>query len=294
MGRLKNLIRNVNYLSKHSLWEQREEDIVYLTNKILSDGIYEYGIDVPGEKRLNILTRSESQELILNNPDRSFVRTGDGEVKMMMGMDQPFQRYEPEIARRLIELLKAEQENIYVGLNRNYYVPLSNQSSYYYRRNAYDFRTFYAQHCNTKMRYIDATVTTCQIGGGRNSYVDAYMERWREHFRNRDIVVVCGKGILDGMKYDVFEYAGSKKVLDAPKRHAWDEHDSIISRIEREVSKEQVLVFILGMGGKAMIPELVDKGYVCWDVGHMAKYYNSYMLETPVTKESIANFYAPD
>ena len=42
MGRIKNLIRNINYLTKHSLWDQREEDIVYLTDKILDDGFYEY------------------------------------------------------------------------------------------------------------------------------------------------------------------------------------------------------------------------------------------------------------
>ena len=58
--RIKNLVRNINYLTKHSLWDQREEDIVYLTEKILNDGIYEYGISDIEEIIPHILTKEES------------------------------------------------------------------------------------------------------------------------------------------------------------------------------------------------------------------------------------------
>ena len=43
-----------------------------------------------------------------------------------------------------------------------------------------------------------------------------------------------------------------------------------------------------------MIPELMNYGYTCWDVGHLAKYYNAYMSEMVWTKEARAEFYAPD
>ena len=48
------------------------------------------------------------------------------------------------------------------------------------------------------------------------------------------------------------------------------------------------------MAGKAMVPELTDCGYMCWDVGHLAKYYNAYMQGNVMTEDEIKAFYAPD
>ena len=93
LDRIKNLVRNINYLTKHSLWEQREEDIVFLTNKILDDGVYEYGLDLTGYEKLNILDLWDSIEYIAKT-NKSFVRFGDGEINLMKGISQPFQEYD--------------------------------------------------------------------------------------------------------------------------------------------------------------------------------------------------------
>ena len=67
MGRLRNFLRNLNYLTKHSLLDQREEDIVYLTNKILDDVQYEYKIFNAGTKKPHILDEEESLDMILSS-----------------------------------------------------------------------------------------------------------------------------------------------------------------------------------------------------------------------------------
>lgn len=100
VGRIRNLLRNINYLSKHSLWEQREEDIVYLSNKILDDGIYEYGLQLQDYNYLNVLKQRESIELIIQS-GKSFVRFNDGEINLMKGKDQPFQKYDKELVKIL-------------------------------------------------------------------------------------------------------------------------------------------------------------------------------------------------
>ena len=290
MSRIKNFIRNVNYLTKHSLWDQREEDIVFLTDKILDDGIYEYGIVPPGRKSLSILTAEESLDLIRECP-KSFVHTSDGECKIMMGMDQPFQRYEKEIADRLIDLLKNPRDDLYVGINRNYFIPLlGRNNSGYYRRWAYEFRTFYLKHCAENTNYIDATFTS----SANLEKIDSRICKWEELFSGKDIVIVCGEGILDKLEYDVFNKARSKRFIYGPRISAWDKHEELVKEITTTVSKDQLIVFILGMAGKAMIPELTDLGYMCWDVGHLAKYYNAYMTNMEWSKENIAKFYAPD
>ena len=114
VGRIRNLLRNINYLSKHSLWEQREEDIVYLSNKILDDGIYEYGLQLQDYNYLNVLKQRESIELIIQS-GKSFVRFNDGEINLMKGKDQPFQKYDKELVKILYDILNNPRADLLVG-----------------------------------------------------------------------------------------------------------------------------------------------------------------------------------
>lgn len=294
LKRIKNLIRNVNYLSKHSLWDDKEELIVYLTNKILDDVSYEYNLDSSGIKKLTILNTDQTLDLI-EKTNKSFVRTGDGEIKAMMGENHAFQKYEKEVTNRLINLLEQPGDNILVGVNRNYFIPLNQMDdNRYYRRNAYDFRRFYDKHCNVDNLYIDACCTGDRYKYNDKKTIKKLYERWKNLFKGRDLVIICGEGILNSLEYDIFELANSKDYIYGPKINAWDKHDEIINEITNNISKDKILIFILGQAGKAMIPELTDMGYVCWDVGHLAKYYNAYMTNMEWNKENTVKFYAPD
>lgn len=290
MGRIKNFIRNINYLTKHSLWDQREDDIAYLTDKILDDSSYEYNITYPRQKILKILTAEETMQEIISS-GKSFIRTGDGEISLMMGKNHSFQDYNEEIAERLLKMLHNPPDNILVGLNRVYFVSLGQKKNRnYYRRNAYDFRKFYLENCSSEATYIDATCTGPFFFSDSKDMLVNHYEEWKKMFRNRDIVVVCGEGLLDEYEYDVFEYANCKGIINCPRTNAWKKKDEIVQKIHN-YSTDILLVFILGQAGKAMIYELVEEGYVCWDVGHLAKYYNALMKGISWNN---ASFYAPD
>lgn len=294
MKRIKNLLRNINYLSKHSLWDQREKDIVYLTNKILDDAQYEYDLTDGGNNKPKILDGEESLELILKSK-KSFVRTGDGEIKIMMGMNQPFQHYDKELADGLIKIFSEKNDSLLVGINRNYYIPgYLRDYSDFYRRHAYDYRQYYKKILKQDMTYIDSTLTAFQFGTHTDRKTIERYDKWRNAFRDKDIIVVCGEGILNKLEYDVFELAKSKKYIYGPTKDAWSVHESITKEIEKHNANNSIIVFILGMAGKVMASELTKQGYVCWDVGHLAKYYDAYMTGIENTEENRQRFYAPD
>ncbi len=295
MGRIKNLIRNINYLTKHSLWDQREEDIVYLTDKILDDGFYEYEL-LNRDDKLNILSKMQTLQLIKSSP-KSFIRTGDGEIKLMMGYDQPFQKYEKEIAEILKRTLTESRDDLYVGINSGYFIPLYNKSDNdkrFYRRMAYDYRKFYYSYCNKNTTYIDATFTSVDLEYNGTEESDNYFGKLKSLFNNKKLAIVSGKGIIESLQYNIFSEADDIIRIDAPKINAWDEHENIIKTIHKMVSKEYIIVFILGMAGKAMIPELTDSGYMCWDVGHLARYYDENKKKTVFSREERARLYAPE
>lgn len=292
-GRIKNLVRNLNYLMKHSLWDQREEDIVYLTSKILDDGIYEYDLSIPDYARVEILDKEQSIRKIVSE-NKSFVRINDGEVRLMCGISQPFQKYEKTLVNQLIALLKQPREDVLVGINRGYYLPYYKaQAGDFMRRNAYDFRKFLDKYIDYNVEYLDGACTFYKWGD-QSAETALFWNCWREAFRDKRIVIVCGEHILDSLQYDIFELAVSKRFIYGPRKHAWDKHEELIDRIKREVDKDEYLIFILGMAGKAMIPEVTDLGYIAWDVGHLAKSYDAYRNDMPNTKENIERFYSPD
>lgn len=294
MSRIKNIIRNINYLSKHSLWDKREEDIVYLTNKILDDIQYEYDLDDGITQRFKILDSEASLELIMKT-GKSFVRTGDGEIKILMGIDQPFQKYSASLSDGLAELLSEKRDDLLVGINRNYFVPgyINNYSSFF-RRHAYDYRQYYKKVCNTDITYIDSTLTSYLLGDHASETSVSRYERWKEAFTDRDIVIVCGEGVLKSLDFDVFERAKSKKYIYGPSKNAWEERGYLVEEIRKKVNKDQLLIFILGMAGKVLTAELSKEGYICWDVGHLAKYYDAFMKGIEGTEENISKFFAPD
>ena len=295
MRKIKTLVRNITYLMKYSLWDQREEDIVYLTNKILDDGIYEYGLELPAYRKLKILEKNDSIDAILQS-NKSFVRMGDGEIRIMQGIDQPFKQYEPVIADTLVELLKNQRADILVGINRGYYVPhFHAKREDYNRRFAYDFREYLDEYCNFDSTYIDGACTfNYTLGYSDDETTHVFWNKWKKAFKGKKLVIICGKKIVEEMAYNIFDEAESIKYIYGPRKNAWDKHDEIIKKIEKE-SKDNLLIFILGMAGKAMIPEVTDMGYTAWDIGHLAKGYNAYMTGMDGNDaENVADFFAPD
>ncbi len=293
MNRIINLLRNINYLMKHSLWEMREQDIVFLTEKILDDGIYHYNLSHPDRSGLQILSKEESMRLIAKK-NISFVRFGDGEINLLKGIDQPFQNCNKDLQASLFKLLNTPRRDLLVGLNRGYYLPFNKELiNEYYKRNAFEYRRFFDENCSKDALYIDGSCTFYEFGN-HSPEAEKFWNGWKELFREKALTIICGEGILNKIQYDVFEFAKSKEYIYGPRINAWYKHEEIMKRIKESVPKEKLLIFILGMAGKAMIPEVTDLGYVAWDIGHLAKGYNAYMTNMEATKENISDFFAPD
>lgn len=294
MGRIKNLIKNLKYLLNNNLEQQREDDIYYLTEKILSDVNYEYSIDLTDEK-IKVLSKKDSLDLIMSS-NKSFVRMNDGEIKLMKGFSQPFQKYEKDIVDKLFELLGNDDENIVVGINRDYFTSQRDLKDEYGKRYnrlySFGFRNFLHKYCNPNKTFIDGACTFYEFGNFSEE-ADKFWNQWVDCFRGKKLTIVCGEGILDKLEYDVFQKADSINFIYGPKTDAWDKHNEIIDSILKE-SRDHTIIFILGMAGKAMIPEITGHGYVAWDIGHLAKGYNAYKTRMSATVENISSFFAPD
>jgi len=293
---LKNLKANIKYILKYKL-EDREKTILYNALDRVED-IYRFEIlddeniystmQVP-----NVLNYDQTIELLLNEP-KSFCRFGDGEINIINGKSIPFQQYDKHLAEKLLKILRCNDENIYVGINYNYFHNTRNFTAYnraFYLIDVKEYRDFLLNNCNKNRKYIAAGFN--QLYMVLKDYdFKAYYAKIKKLFSGRDVIIFTGEGI-DNIQYDVFEFANSKEIIYAPSKNAYSEYDAILLKAQ-SYPKDKLLCFILGPASKVLVYELAQKGYLAYDIGHMAKDYDSYMKKTEKTKENIIDFFAPD
>lgn len=293
---LRRIIRNLKYFWKYDLQEREEELTYLLTDKIIEDCVYELEEDKKLLPNLNILDAEESINLLLNYP-KSFCRYGDGEIKIMKGISQAFQTYDKELADGLRRNLIQKRDDIYVGINRAYFhspINCSAENKRFYRINSYKYRRFFFEVCDPDNLYIDAGCLTAYYRFDDSYDYDKHYSKMIKLFEGKKIALVSGQGVFEKLKFDVFKEAKDKIIIHGPSKNAYSQYNTILNEICEKVPKDYIVCLILGMTAKVMVPDLTDRGYIAWDVGHLAKDYNAYKSKKEKSQKNIDDFWAPD
>lgn len=293
---LRNILRNIKFLFNFSIKDSLYDLQLKMKDEIIEDIVYEYEEDKQILKNIDILDEYQFVEILKTNP-KSFCRYGDGEINLMLGYDQPFQKYNLELVNKLYAILREKHSDMYVGLNRAYFhTPLKcSQENYsYYRIHATKFRRFFIRECHSDNIYFDAGFATAYFRFDDEYDYEKHYENMKSLFENKKIVLLSGEGVFEKLDHNVFERAKSFRIIHGPSKHAYDKYDEIIKEINEKVSKDEIICFILGMAGKAMSYDLTKQGYMVWDVGHMAKDYDAYMKGIEKNHKNTREFYAPD
>lgn len=198
INRITTLYKNIKFLSGNDLKRMYknlvETSIYYNSSK---------NIDLP-----HILTSDESLDMILNS-DKSLIRFGDGEYRIIEGYGIPCQKYDKSLSERLRYILKSKENKIIIGINREYYYPnkynpLLNEihlefrifSIPYYRNilnKLIDYDTIY---CNSSITTISADMV-----------VKGQYEKFRKIWNKKNILIVTNKNMLEKIKYNIFDNA---------------------------------------------------------------------------------------
>lgn len=288
-------MENIGFLLKYNLKEREEDLKIDILDAI--EGIYLYELKdyEKNLRKLNVLDSRDTLALLSNNP-KSFCRFGDGEVELMKGNDIQFQKYDARLADILLEILKNNDDNLYVGLTHGYFTPISRKSSDFVRRwsRLYisGYRDFFVNHCNLERTYIDAAFNQVLNSESRER-LDSYYNEIKKMFSGRDLVIFVGEGVLDKLKYDVFELANSKEFVYGPSKNSFEQFDFLLKKA-LTYPKDKTLIFILGPCSKALCYYLSKEGRMAWDLGHLAKAYDFHMSGKETTSENIALFYRAD
>lgn len=251
--------------------------------------------------KLKVLNETQTLDLLLSDP-KSFYRFGDGEIDIITGHSIPFQKYDPKLADLLLQALIYQGKNVYIGLHKgflDYDVLNIDQKSHQSNREKKEafwmnttYRGFMQDYCSKDVTYISAAFNQ-RYFYIKESEMTLWFEKVKKLFANRRMVVFLGEGIRKKLQYDVFDLAEDVTYVEGPSKDAFDQYDTIKEEAKQH-GKDKLLCFILGPASKVLVYELAQEGYIAWDLGHLPKDYNSFMLHLKKTENARSDFYAPD
>lgn len=291
------LLKNLKFLMKYDLSNKEKK----LKFEILSsvEDIYIYrisnSINNLKDSLLTVLDPEKTLDLLLNEP-KSFCRFGDGEIELCMGKGIPFQKYDLDLQKILLEILQRNSDNMYVGIDYNYFSSinyLTETVKKFQIDNAKKYRDFLMKMCYRERIYIATGFTSIYLTYNNYNY-DNYYKKVKNLFKDKELVIFAGNGILNKLKYDVFELARTKEYINAPSSNAFSDFENILEIAYSYPADRKTLVFILGPTSNVLVYHLAQKGYMAWDIGHLAKDYDAYMRGIEKNEKNIVEFFRPD
>ena len=293
---VKRILKNIKYFLSYDLYEHELERTYEIQDKIVEDLFFEFEENKYIINNLNIIDAEESINLLMENP-KSFCRFGDGEIGIMQGKNQPFQKYDEKLANGLKDILSKKRDDMYVAINRAYFhSPLvwAERNKKFYRIYGTQMRRFFIEICNPDVTYLDAGCMCAYFRYKEDFDYEKHYSRMENLFKNKKIAIVSGTGILEKLEFDVFYLAEDKIIIHGPATNAFEKIDDIIKHIQNNIPKDYLICIILGMTAKVLVAELTDMGYMAWDVGHLAKDYDVFMRKVEKTEDNRAEFWKPD
>ncbi len=283
--------------SKSRLKKRKLKEIAQKLEK-LPKRVYRHFDRVRYEKgkyadKIKILATDETLSL-MEREKISFLRYGDGEIAIMKGDSIPFQEYDPRLATRLRELLKADEKGLKIGIPYYYMHPLANLNDFVsgFARSLSAQRGFLCKNCRKGATYIDTCITQVYQTYSDYDFVD-YYGRMQALLKGRDITIICGEGVLDRLEYKAYDVGKTVNFVAAPSMNAYSQYDALLEKALR-INKNNLICIVLGPAAKPLVYDLYKNGYQAWDMGHYFKDYDAYMRKSPRTAAEIAQFYKPD
>lgn len=221
----------------------------------------------------------------------SLARFGDGEFEMILGDDHEsdkgisgFQKLNPELTKRLIEVLSSKDPNLLVcipyTLNSIWGRTQESQNFWYYwsERNEQRKRItnlIYSFHGAAKV-FGDSQVSRPYIAWKTKRKAEGIFPSIMGLWKNKDIIIVEGVKTRMGVGNDLFADARSIKRILGPAKNAFDYLDEILEKIE-EVHTNELIVMALGPTATVLAAELSAKGIQAVDIGHIDIEYEWYL-----------------
>lgn len=215
------------------------------------------------------------------NEGCSLVRFGDGEFETMAGNERaPYQKYHPELAARLKEVISAKDEKLLIAIANNYGTLDEYTEDTAYNIRAYmddKIREFHMSVLERDRLYYDAYMFKSYFGHKNREDTWKRVAMVKRIWQDRDVVLVEGDKTRAGYGNDLFSNAASLRRILAPTSNAFDKYKEILESACK-LEKSCLILVVLGQTAKLLVHDLMKKGYQAVDIGQIDMDYMWYKM----------------
>lgn len=205
-------------------------------------------------------------EFLRQADEKSTIRFGDGEIGLLHYSQIHYQKFDPELRLKLLEIIKnyTADANYLIGLPL--YTTLENTKAYEISKEKIflwmpvkiTFRLLF----NKKMKYFDQHIFY-RHGKAKEFFL--------EKSKDKKVVIVTRKETLEAIKsHPVASSIPYLVLIESPGEHAFDCYLDLESDIRKAVgtdTKNCVVFLGCGPAGKVIAYDLSKEGILCHDIG---------------------------
>lgn len=210
----------------------------------------------------------------------SLVRFADGEFEIMAGKERPvFQKYVPELAKRLLEVIASKEEKLLIciaGIFGNIDEYLEDDANSIRLYLDEETRRFQMSVLDKNRTYYDAYMFKTYISYKNREDTWKRVQLIKRIWDNRDVVIVEGDKTRAGYGNDLFDNAKSLQRILCPTQNAFDKYEEILETVLR-VEKSRLILAVLGPAAKVLVYDLMRYGYQAVDIGQIDMEYEWYL-----------------
>ncbi len=210
---------------------------------------------------------------------KSMSRFGDGEFDLMLGKKHTFQAYDPDLIKKMKEVLRSRLDNLIVGLP-DIYGDFEGRTA--------DFVEWFRKHLHNGGRQEEYELIDMD-----KEYYDSFMTRPyrtyldKEHagkkfaliktiWQDRDLTIIEGEKTRLGVGNDLFNNAKSCIRILGPCLSAYSRYKELLNEALK-TDKSRLVLIAMGATATVMAYDLAKQGYQAVDIGHIDIEYEWYL-----------------
>jgi glycosyltransferase family protein len=230
----------------------------------------------------------ETIDKILNEKC-SVSRYGDGELKLLCGLDISFQKHTVILQDKLRNVLQSQNESHLVcipdvfGSNVEYTDTYKKE----WKIHLIKYRRYWYRNLDKDREYFNSFISRCYLcyQNPKKSY--SYFNKLKRIWNGRDVVIVEGEFSRLGVGNDLFNNVNSIRRVLGPSKNAFEKYDELLNCV-KNFKRSTLILLALGPTASILAYDLHQQGYQAIDIGHIDVEYEWYLMGA-TKKEPIKN-----
>lgn len=230
--------------------------------------------------KLHVYSIEETIDILVNS-EKSLIRYGDGEIKIIEGRSVEFQDYDKVLADRLCEILGFKEDNLLIAIpdifdSLDLY---THKSADFWKEHLFFSRNTYERYCNVNKKYYNAFISRMYYNYKDKSQCAKWYADIRRIWDEKKIVVVEGTVSHNGVGNDLFDNAKKVERIVCPSKNAFFSYRKILDAC-LEIPKETLILVAVGITAKVLVQDLFSNGYRVIDIGNLDMEYEWFLHQT--------------